>query len=85
MRTGARLGEFFVASEPFVLTREGLPKIFSVVRDDNFSQFETGIGLWLIANGTLDVGDAENPNRLFNASDPDGLDHGGRFAFVISK
>ncbi len=83
--TGERLGEFFVASEPFVLTREGLPKIFSIVRDDNFSQFETGIGLWLIANGTIDVGDEENPNRLFNASDPDGIDHGGRFAFVIRK
>ena len=83
--TGERLGEFFVASEPFVLTREGLPKIFSIVRDDNFSQFENSIGLWLIANGTVDVGDEENPNRLFNASDPDGIDHGGRFAFVIQK
>ncbi len=83
--TGKRLGEFFVASEPFVLTREGFPKIFSVVRDDNFSQFETGRGLWLIANGTFDPGNMEHPGRLFNASDPDGLDHGGRFAFVISK
>ncbi len=83
--TGERLGEFFVASEPFALTREGLPKIFSIVRDDNFSQFENGIGLWLIANGTIDVGDGENPNRLFNASDPDGIDHGGRFAFVTRK
>ena len=83
--TGERLGEFFVASEPFILTREGFPKIFSVVRDDNFSQFETGIGLWLIANGTVEAGDKEHPGRLFNASDPDGLDHGGRFAFVIPK
>jgi len=81
--TGERLGEFFVASEPFVLTREGLPKIFSVVRDDRYPHPETGIGLWLIANGT--AGDAELHDRLFNASDPDGLDHGGRFAFVIPK
>lgn len=83
--TGERLGEFFVASEPFVLTREGLPKIFSVVRDDRFPHPETGIGLWLIANGTIEAGDAELPGRLFNASDPDGIDHGGRFAFVIPK
>ena len=83
--TGARLGEFFVASEPFILTREGFPKIFSVVRDDNFSQFETDIGLWLISNGTVEAGDEEHPGRLFNASDPDGLHHGGRFAFVIPK
>ena len=84
-KTGERLGEFFVASEPFVLTREGLPKIFSVVRDDRYPHPETGIGLWLIANGTIEAGDAELPGRLFNASDPDGIDHGGRFAFVISK
>ena len=83
--TGERLGEFFVGSEPFVLTREGFPKIFSVVRDDNFPHLETGIGLWLISNGTVEAGDEEHPDRLFNASDPEGLDHGGRFAFVIPK
>ena len=33
-RTGERLSDFFVASEPFVLTPDGFPKIFSVVRDD---------------------------------------------------
>ena len=84
-RTGERLGEFFVGSEPFVLTREGLPKIFSVVRDDNFPHLETGIGLWLISNGTVEAGDEEHPDRLFDASDPEGVDHGGRFAFVIPK
>ena len=83
--TEERLGEFFVASEPFVLTREGFPKIFSVVRDDSFPHLETGIGLWLISNGTVEAGDEELPGRLFNASDPEGLYHGGRFAFVISK
>ena len=84
-RTGERLSEFFVASEPFVLTRDGFPKIFSIVRDDRYPHPETGIGLWLISNGTLDATDAEHPDRLFNASDPDGLDHDGRFAFVIPK
>ncbi|MYG06579.1 RNA polymerase sigma factor [Candidatus Poribacteria bacterium] len=83
--TEKRLGEFFVASEPFVLTREGFPKIFSVVRDDNFPHPETGIGLWLISNGTVEAGDEEHPGRLFNESDPEGFDHGGRFAFVIPK
>ena len=81
-RTGKQLSDFFVASEPFVLTREGLPKIFSVVRDDRYPQPETGIGLWLISNGTVDAGDAEHPNRLFKASDPEEID---RFAFVIPK
>ena len=31
-----RLGDFFVASEPFILTPDGIPKIFSVVRDDKY-------------------------------------------------
>ena len=84
-RTGGRLGSFFVASEPFVLTRDGFPKIFSVVRDDRYPHRDTGIGLWLIANGTVDAGDEERPDRLFKTSDPEGLDHGGRFAFVIPK
>ena len=83
--TGERLADFFVASEPFALTREGLPKIFSVVRDDRYPHSETGIGLWLILNGTVDPGDREHPDRLFNASDPVEFDHGGRFAFVIPK
>ena len=83
---GGRLGDFFVASEPFVLTDDGFPKIFSVVRDDSFPHDETHIGLWLIANGTIDSEDEALPGRLFNASDPpDGPDHGGRFAFVIPK
>ena len=83
--TGERLGEFFVGSEPFVFTRDGFPKIFSVVRDDNFPHVETGIGLWLISNGTVEAGAEGHPGRLFNASDPQGLDHSGRFAFVIPK
>ena len=81
--TGARLGSFFVASEPFVLTREGFPKIFSVLRDDDFPHPETGIGLWLISNGTLDSETEGHPKRLFNASDSN--DHDGRFAFVLPR
>ncbi len=83
--TGDRLGEFFVASDPFVLTREGLPKIFSVGRDDDFPHPETGIGLWLLCNGTVDAVNVEQPDRLFNASDPEGRDYGSRFAFVLPK
>ena len=83
--TEARLGAFFVASEPFFLTLEGFPKIFSVARDDKFPHRETGIGLWLIANGTVETRDTELPDRLFNASAPEGVEHGGRFAFVIPK
>ena len=83
--TGERLGSFFVASEPFVLTDDGFPKIFSVVRDDKFPHHETGVGLWLISNGTIGPGDGKHPGRLFDASDPEGFDHGGRFAFVIPK
>ena len=83
--TGERLGEFFVVSEPFVLTPDGFPKIFSVVRDDEFPHLETGIGLWLILNNTVFAGHELRPDRLFSASDPEGVDHGGRFAFVIPK
>ena len=83
--TGERLGEFFVASEPFVLTPDGFPKIFSVARDDRYPHPETGIGLWLVSNGTVEAGDEGHPDRLFNASHPEGLDCGGRFAFVIPK
>ena len=83
--TGERLGEFFVMSEPFFLTPDGLPKIFSVVRDDKHPHFETGIGLWLISNNTVFAGHELRPDRLFSAFDPEGVDHGGRFAFVIPK
>ena len=83
--TEERRGTFFVASEPFVLTREGLPKIFSVLRDDRYPHPETGIGLWLISNGTADAEKREHLGRLFDASDLQGRDHGGRFAFVIPK
>ena len=82
--SAGRLGKFFVASEPFVLTPDGFPKIFSVVRGDRFVPPEIGIGLWLIANGTVNAEDPERPDRLFNVSDED-RDHGGRFAFVIPK
>jgi RNA polymerase sigma factor (sigma-70 family) len=84
-RTKERLGEFFVMSEPFFLTPDGLPKIFSVVRDDRYPHLETGIGLWLISNNTVFAGHELRPDRLFSASDPEGVDLGGRFAFVIPK
>ena len=83
--TEEQLGEFFVGSEPFVLTRDGLPKIFSVVRDDSFPHPETGIGLWLISNNAVHAGYEHRPDRLFNASDSEGVDHSGRFAFIIPK
>ena len=83
--TRERLGEFFVASEPFVLTDDGFPKIFSVIRDDESPHVETDIGLWLVANGTVEAEAVGHPDRLFNASDPVGTDLGGRFAFVIPK
>ncbi len=84
--TEDRLSGFFVASEPLVLTREGLPKIFSVVSDDKYAPPDTGLILWLIANGTVDPSiDAEDPSRLFNASDPEGRDLRGCFAFVLPK
>ena len=90
--TGERLGEFFVGSEPFVLTDDGFPKIFSVIRDDESviqddesPHVETGIGLWLISNGTVEAEAVGHPDRLFNASDPVGTDLGGRLAFVVPK
>ena len=82
--TGERLQSFFVASEPFVLTREGFPKIFSVVRDDRSPHLETGIGLWLVSNGTVEAGVEGHPGRLFNP-DSEEHDNGGRFAFIIRK
>ncbi len=83
--TGERLGEFFVASEPFVLTRDGFPKIFSVGRDDMVPHPETGIGLWLISNDIVNAGNKALPDRLFNASDSNKVDYGGRFAFVLPR
>ena len=84
-RTGKLLGDFFVGSEPFILTPDGFPKIFSVARDDRYPHRDTGIGLWLVSNGTVEAGDAERPAILFNASDPVGFEHEARFAFVIRK
>lgn len=84
-RTGELLGDFFVASEPFVLTPDGFPKIFSVARDDRYPHRDTGIGLWLVSNGTVEAGNEKHPAILFNASDPEGFEHEARFAFVIPK
>ena len=85
-RTGERLSDFFVASEPFVMTPDGFPKIFSVIREDRYPHRDTGIGLWLVSEGTVDAGTEKHADRLFDASDPvGGIDRGGRFAFVIRK
>ena len=81
--TGDRLGEFFVATEKITLANDGIPRVFSIVRDDAFPHPDTGVGLWLISNNLLDAADAGGRDRLFNPADPEGVDLGGRFAFVI--
>ena len=76
----------FSASEPFVLTRDGFPKIFCLAADGRYPHSETGIGLWLVSEGTVDAETEKHADRLFDASDPvGGIDRGGRFAFVIPK
>ena len=81
--TGDRLGQFFVATEAIDLYADGLRKIFSVIRDDEFPHKETGIGLWLISNNVVDAADPGHRARLFNPADQNGDDLGGRFAFII--
>ena len=81
--TGDRLGQFFVATEAIDLYADGLPKIFSIIRDDEFPHKETGIGLWLISNNVVDAADPGNRARLFNPADENDADLGGRFAFII--
>ena len=81
--TGDRLGQFFVATEAIDLYADGLRKIFSVIRDDEFPHKETGIGLWLISNNVVDAADPGHRARLFNPADQNDADLGGRFAFII--
>ncbi|MDE0011288.1 MAG: hypothetical protein OXU36_09070 [Candidatus Poribacteria bacterium] len=81
--TGDRLGQFFVATEAIDLYADGVPKIFSIIRDDAFPHKETGIGLWLISNNVVDAADQDRRARLFNPADQNGDDLGGRFAFII--
>jgi len=81
--TGDRLGQFFVVSEAIDLYADGVPKIFSIIRDDEFPHKETGIGLWLISNNVVDAADPAHRARLFNPADQNGDDLGGRFAFMI--
>ena len=81
--TGDRLGQFFVATEAIDLYADGVPKIFSIIRDDAFPHKETGIGLWLISNNVVDAADPDHRARLFNPADQNGDDLGGRFAFII--
>lgn len=78
--TGERLGEFFVAMEPMDFFADGILKIFSIHRDDEFPHPDTNVGLWLISNN---VEDGDGPH-LFNPSDPPiGDDLGGRFACLV--
>ena len=77
--TGERLGEFFIAMEPMNLFADGLRKIFSIHRDDEFPHPDTNVGLWLISNNIEDV----NGPRLFDPLDPEGVDLGGRFACIV--
>ena len=81
--TGDRLGQFFVATEAIDLYADGVPKIFSIIRDDAFPHKETGIGLWLISNNVADAAEQDRRARLFNPADQNGDDLGGRFAFII--
>ena len=81
--TGDRLGQFFVATEAIDLYADGVPKIFSIIRDDKFPHKETGIGLWLISNNVVDAADPGHRARLFNPADQNDVDLGGRFAFII--
>lgn len=81
--TGDRLGQFFVATEGIDLYEDGVRKIFSLVRDDEFPHKETGIGLWLISNNVVDAADPDHRARLFNPADQNGDDLGGRFAFIL--
>ncbi len=62
--TGDRLGQFFVATEAIDLYADGVPKIFSIIRDDEFPHKETGIGLWLISNNVVDAADPDHRARL---------------------
>ncbi len=81
--TGHRLGEFFAAIDPpitFPNVGEGTPKIPSIVRDDEYPDEETGIGLWIILNELEFIG---GDIRLFDPFDPEGVDLGGRFAFIV--
>ena len=77
--TGERLGEFFVAMKPMNLFVDGMLKIFSIHRDDEFPHPDINVGLWLVCNDVEDV----DGLRLFNPSDPEGDDLGGRFVCIV--
>ena len=82
--TGHRLGEFFAAIDPpvaFPGVGEGVPKIPSIERDDEDPHEETGIGLWVLLNELQFI---DGDVRVFDPlNDPDGVDLGGRFAFIV--
>ena len=75
--TGDRLGEFFVAMEGINLFNDGVRKIFSIVRDDEYPHQDTEFGFWLISNNIENAGQP----RLFNSEKEN--DFGGRFVWVL--
>ncbi len=79
--TGHRLGQFFAAiHNPPIVGEDLFLVIPSLVRDDNFPDPLTGVGLWLIMNAIIFENGEE---RLFDPLDADGVDAGGRFAFAV--
>ena len=81
--TGNRLGEFFVAIHPpiaFPNVGEGVPKIPSIERDDEHPHENSDVGLWIKLNELQFIG---GDTRVFDPLDPDGVDLGGRFAFIV--
>ena len=83
--TGHRLGGFFVAIDPpiaFPTVGEGIPKIPSIIRDDNHPHEEAGIKLklFVLLNELQFIG---GNTRVFDPFDPDGTDLSGRFAFIV--
>lgn len=76
--TGHRLGEFLAAIDPPVIGVENnIPKVPVIVRDDEYPDPVTGIGLWILMLELF----VEGNKRLFQPHDP--FSFGGRFAFLV--
>ncbi len=73
---------FFIATEENNWYADGIPQIFSIVRDDTSPHPETNIGLWLNSNALIEnTTNNTDQDRLFNSLNPE--DYCGRFAFII--
>lgn len=82
---GHRLGGFFAAINPpiaFPTVGEGIPKIPSIIRDDNHPHEEEGfdVKLLILLNELQFI---NGDTRVFDPFDPHGDDLDGRFAFVV--